>query len=214
MLFPALLPLAAAGWVSAAPAPTPPPTVAAAAEVAVTEAARLAADNTVSIVLHDVNHRETRVVRVGRDGTVDELDRLELERLFRCKRTGRHHHIDPETLAMLADVADHYAGHTIEFVSGYRATDRRSSRHRQGRAIDFRVLGVRTTEVRDYIWANHTGLGLGWYPHHDFLHMDHRPGVPDYAWTQVRGHERGNPSWSRRVRRGETVGTPSHRVGL
>lgn len=211
-----LLPLATVGWLSAAPAASAPPTtVVAAAELATTEMTRRALeDATVAVTVYDVNHAVTKVFYIGRDGSVEEAVRQDIERMFRCKRTDKQHTIDQGSLAMFADVAARYPGKTFELVSAYRRTDSKTSRHRQARAIDFRIRGVKMSEVRDYIWATHTELGLGWYPESGFIHMDHRPGDPDYAWTQVNGRERGRPSWSMRVRRNEQLRTPGSRVGL
>src|SRR3954464_9399630 len=135
MLYTTLLPLAAVGWISAgsAPAAAPPTTVVAGVSQAIAQSERQTASETVEVVLYDENHPETHVVHIGRDGVVDDATRQELERLFRCKRTERHRPVDKGLLAMLADVADHYPGHTIDFVSAFRATDRHSSRHYQGR---------------------------------------------------------------------------------
>lgn len=211
-----LLPLATVGWLSAAPAASAPPTtVVAAAELATSEMTRRALeDATVPVTVYDVNHAVTKVFHIGRDGTVDDGTRQEIERMFRCKRTDKQHTIDQGVLAMFADVAARYPGKTFELVSAFRRTDRKTSRHRQARAIDFRIQGVKMTEVRDYIWGTHTELGLGWYPESGFIHMDHRPGDPDYAWTQVNGRERGRPSWSQRVRRNEQLRMPGSRVGI
>jgi uncharacterized protein YcbK (DUF882 family) len=214
MLF-SLLPLAAIGWLSAASAATTPPSVVDAADQAALQLTEQAADDaTVAVPVFDVNHREFRTFRIGRDGTVDDATRKEIERMFRCKRTGHSHLIDQGSLAMLADVSSHWPGQTIELVSAYRRVDRRTSRHRQARAIDFRIKGVKMTEVRDYVWATNTELGLGWYPKQNFVHMDHRPGDADYAWTQIGGRERSRPSWSLRVRRNETLRIPGNRAGV
>ena len=217
MLFPSLLPLAAVGWLSttpAAPEQQHPATITEAAQLAVAESERQAASGMVAVTLYDENHPETKVVYIGRDGTVDDETRKELQRLFRCKRTDRQKKVDKGMLAMLADVAARYPGRTIEFVSGYRATDRHSSRHWQGRALDFRIKGVKMTEVRDYIWATHTQLGLGWYPEDGFVHMDHREDDADIAWTATNHTNHYHPSWSKRVRRGEQLKLREDRVGL
>ncbi len=217
MLFPSLLPLAAVSWMAAAsPAPqTPAPTtIVEAATLAVADSKHRAESDMVEVVLFDQNHPETRTLRIGRDGTVDKETRKEIERLFRCKRTARHRPIDKGLLAMLADVAAHYPGHTIELVSGYRAAERHTSRHYQGRAIDFRIRGVAMPAVRDYVWSTHTQLGLGWYPVEGFVHMDHRVDDKDIAWTETRGVNHYHPSWSKRVRRGEQLKLREQRVGI
>lgn len=207
----ALLPLVAAGWLGAH-APTATPTsVLDAAQAAVDEARRLADADKVEVTIFNVNYPSTHVVRIGKDGSVDAATKDELEALFRCKRTKREHAIDRGLLVMLADVGARYPGKTIEYVSAFRAKDPRTSRHRQGRAFDFRIPGVPLTEVRDYVWTHHTEVGVGWYPNSGFIHMDHRPGDKDYAWTEINGNEYGNPSWAAKARRADTAPTPPKR---
>ena len=210
----ALLPLFAAGWLTASGGHGAPSSVLDAAQVAATQVVQ-ATDDRVAVTLYDENHRRegVRTVMIGRDGTVDDATREQLERMLRCKRTNRHRTMDRGMLAMLADVAAQYPGKTIEYVSAFRAVDPPKSNHRHGRAFDFRVRGVSLVEVRDYVWTHHQNLGLGWYPKSNFLHMDHRPGQKDYAWTQLGGTEHGNPYWSVKARRGDAP-APRERTRL
>jgi len=156
----------------------------------------------VEVTLFDTNHKETFVVSIGRDGTIDDDTRETLQYAFRCKRSEREHRVDRGLLAMLAEVQDHFAGHRIEYVSAYRGYhgERKTSPHRAGIALDFRIPGVRLTEVRDYVWEHFNGVGVGWYPGEDFVHLDHREGKGDMSWTYQRGRNRYNPSWAGRVR--------------
>ncbi len=140
----ALLPLVAAGWMTVQQ-PDPPASVLDAAQVAVTEALEAVRATQVEVTIFNVNFPETVTFRIGRDGAIDDATRAELERTFKCKRTKRRHAIDRGLLVMLADVAARYPGKTIEYVSAYRAVDPRESRHRQGRAFDFRIPGVPLT---------------------------------------------------------------------
>jgi uncharacterized protein YcbK (DUF882 family) len=192
-------------------APTTPATVLDAAQVTIDLARRLADADKVEVTIFDVNHPSTHTLRIGKDGAVDGATKDALERLFRCKRTKREHAIDRGLLVMLADVGARYPGKTIEYVSAFRAKDARTSRHRQGRAFDFRIPGVPITEVRDYVWTHHREVGVGWYPNSGFIHMDHRPGDKDYAWTEINGNEYGNPAWAAKARRADTVPTPPRR---
>lgn len=172
--------------------------------------------DTVPVQLYDENHAEFAIVRIGRDGTVSpEADR-EIRHLFRCKRTERQHKMDARLLAMLADVSAHFDGRVITFVSGYRtgAAERETSPHRGARALDFRVNGVSLIAVRDYMWKYYDDVGIGWYPNENFVHMDHRPGQSDIAWTFLDGREHYNPSWAERVRGVELPKIPSHEAGL
>ena len=170
---------------------------------------------TVPVALYDENHYEFAIVRIGRDGSVNpEADR-EIRHLFRCKSTGLQHQMDTRLLAMLADVSAHFDGRVITFVSGFRtgSNERETSPHRHARALDFRVNGVSLIAVRDYMWKYYDGVGIGWYPNENFVHMDHRPGQNDIAWTFLNGSEHYNPSWAERVRGVELPQVPEHHAG-
>lgn len=171
---------------------------------------------TVAVQLYDENHAEFAVVAIGRDGSLSpEADR-EIRHLFRCKRTDREHKMDTRLLAMLADVSSHFDNHVITFVSGYRtaATERMTSPHRGARALDFRINGTSLIAVRDYVWKYYDQVGIGWYPNENFVHMDHRPGQNDIAWTFHDGVEHYNPSWAERVRGVELPKIADHEAGL
>ncbi|MEZ4361231.1 MAG: DUF882 domain-containing protein [Kofleriaceae bacterium] len=183
-----------AGWLaSASPVPVP----AAEAAVAIAEESQ-----PVEVLLYDENAREEATVWIHRDGTADEENTAEITRLFRCRRTHKDKPIAKGTLAMLADIATRYPGKRIEYVSGYRASreESRTSPHRAARAIDFRIRGVSLIEIRDYLWTTYREVGIGWYPKEQYIHMDHRPGEKDIAWTFVNGDNVYHPSWSDRAR--------------
>lgn len=176
--------------------------------------ALLAAGTPVEVTLHDANHDDVYTVLIGRDGTVDADTKQVVQHAFRCRRSERERKLDRGLLAMVADIAAHYPGKTIEYVSGYRnyRGESKTSPHRAGRAIDFRIPGVKLIAVRDYAWKQFTEVGVGWYPGDDFIHVDHRPGEADIAWTERRGKNRYHPSWAKRVRRGH-VATSSRTSG-
>jgi uncharacterized protein YcbK (DUF882 family) len=183
-----------AGWLaSSSPVPSP----ASAAAVAAAEAGK-----PVEVLLYDENAREQATVWIGRDGSVDDENAAAVRRLFRCRRTHKDKAIAPGTLAMLADIATRYPGHRIEYVSAYRATsdESKTSPHRAARAVDFRIRGVSLIEIRDYLWTTYREVGVGWYPKEQYIHIDHRPGEKDIAWTFVAGKNVYNPSWSDRAR--------------
>jgi uncharacterized protein YcbK (DUF882 family) len=185
--------------------PSPAPTGLDAVRQFVTGALLPAAPHTVTVELYDVNANRSAVFQIPLDGQLPREQAIEVGRFFGCHRTGRSKPIHPGTLAMLAEVAQRYPGHVIELVSGYRASpeERRTSPHRGARAIDFRVRGVKTTEIRDWLWSTHEKVGIGWYPHSNFLHMDVRPDKKDTAWTQHRKNEDNDyhPRWARLARR-------------
>lgn len=168
----------------------------------------------VEVTLYDANHRETYVVSIGRDGSIDSETREVLEHAFRCRRSEKEHTIDKGLLAMIADVQARWPGHTIEYISAYRGYhgERKTSPHRAGIALDFRVQGVKLTAVRDYVWDHFRSVGVGWYPGEDFVHMDHREGKQDTSWTFRRGKNHYHPSWADRVREKHPTKVPTVKV--
>ena len=108
----------------------------------------------------------------------------EVHHLFRDFRTGDVHPIDPALLDVLHDVQQATGGSgRFEIISAYRspATNRmlasHSSRvadhslHLQGQAIDVRLPGVRTVDLRRAGLRLASG-GVGYYPKADFVHLD------------------------------------------
>ena len=120
--------------------------------------------------------REERTVRVVGHGHVKPEGAKEFTELMRAP-TGEHHSIDRRLLAQVAQVSDHFAGRTIEIISGYRPFTTKQynphSNHNHGRAIDFRVVGVPNEVVRDYC-RTLPNTGCGYYPNSVFVHMDVR----------------------------------------
>jgi uncharacterized protein YcbK (DUF882 family) len=108
----------------------------------------------------------------------------EVHHLFRDFRTGDVHPIDPALLDVLHDVQQATGGSgRFEIISAYRspATNHMlSSRsngvadrslHLQGQAIDVRLPGVRTIDLRRAGLRLASG-GVGYYPGSDFVHLD------------------------------------------
>lgn len=108
----------------------------------------------------------------------------EIHRLFRDFRTGDTHPIDPALLDILHDVQTATGGSgRFEIISAYRspATNRMlasqsngvadHSLHLQGQAIDVRLPGVRTVDLRR-AGLRLAGGGVGYYPESDFVHLD------------------------------------------
>ena len=106
----------------------------------------------------------------------------EIHHLFRDFRTGDIHPIDPHLLDLLHDVKQVTGGtRHFEIISAYRspATNHmlasRSngvadhSLHLQGQAIDVRLPGVKTADLRRAA-LRRAGGGVGYYPDSDFVH--------------------------------------------
>jgi uncharacterized protein YcbK (DUF882 family) len=188
---------AMAGWTaSAAPAPMPSSHV-----VATVVNAEVAGP--VAVSLYDENDHQQGTIAIWRDGSVDATTKATVKRLFRCRKTLREKMMAQRTLAMLADVSDHYPGKVIEYVSAYRVGRNESptSPHRDGRALDFRIRGVQLREIRDYVWKTYSDVGVGWYPQEQFVHIDTRPSIHDTAWTFLNGDNHYHPYWAESAKR-------------
>jgi uncharacterized protein YcbK (DUF882 family) len=157
----------------------------------------------VEVTLFDANHKETHVVEIGRDGSIDADTRKELRYAFRCRRSGKEKEPAPGLLAMIAAVQEHWPDKDVEYISAYRGWkgEGPKSPHRAGRAMDFRVPGVSLIELRNWLWTHFDGdgVGIGWYPTENFVHMDTRP-LPDVSWTFMNGSNHYHPSWAERLR--------------
>ncbi|MFT3694488.1 MAG: DUF882 domain-containing protein [Kofleriaceae bacterium] len=180
------------GWTaSAAPAPIPAQTVAAVIDAEVA--------SPVAVPLYDENDHQQGTIAIWRDGSVDDATKTTVKKMFRCRKTFREKMMAQKTLAMLADVSDHYPGKVIEYVSAVRVNRGESptSPHRDARAIDFRIRGVQLKDIRDYVWKRYTDVGVGWYPQEQFVHIDTRPKDHDMSWTFVNGDNHYHPYWAK-----------------
>lgn len=203
--------MAMAGW-SAAASPIPLPADAFAAMFAGQVASPVAVD------LYDENDHQKGTVAIWRDGSTDDDTTDQIKHLFRCRRTHREKMMAQGTLAMLAAVSEHFGGRTIQYVSAYRVgrEETRTSPHRHATALDFRIPGVRPSKIRDYVWKTYTGIGVGWYPDGQYIHMDVRPEKGDTSWTFLHGKNRYHPYWAELARRIETpeqLALRHHRAG-
>jgi uncharacterized protein YcbK (DUF882 family) len=164
----------------------------------------LAEERALTVPLKNLNTREFVELAIAADGDVEGSARAAVETFFRCKRTGKTHRMSQGVLKVLGAIAVQFPGHAIEVVSGFRTYPNgvRDSKHFEGRAIDLRVVGVKTTKVRDFVWKHFADVGVGYYLHENFVHIDYRPEEKDTAWTVI---DEGtpyalNPAWALRIR--------------
>ena len=110
-----------------------------------------------------------------------------LDDFLRDHRTGDVHHFDPRLFDLLHDLTAsvHDSDGEIEVICGYRTPwsneylRHRSahtgvaqhSLHMQAEAIDIRLPGVPTAQLRDAALQLHRG-GVGYYRGSDFVHVD------------------------------------------
>lgn len=110
-----------------------------------------------------------------------------INHIMRDYRTGQIKPIDPKLLDLLHRIVSEVDPHApISIVSGYRSPQTNAalrrvtkgvalkSLHMEGRAIDIRVPGYKTSEVRQLAIRLRSG-GVGYYPKSDFIHLDTGP---------------------------------------
>jgi hypothetical protein len=106
---------------------------------------------------------------------------------FRCHFTNQPAPgFDLRLIGVLLDAAQHFHVDHIDIVSGYRAPKynlqlrkkghevARDSQHTYAHAVDFRLPGVATTTLRDWVKSLHLG-GVGFYAESGFVHADVGP---------------------------------------
>lgn len=107
--------------------------------------------------------------------------------ILRDRRTGEIHSIDLRLLNLLNSIKKTTnSNHPFHVISGYRspATNAmlyrttkgvdKNSYHMKGRAIDIRLPGFKTRELREVCVDLEKG-GVGYYPKSDFVHVDTGP---------------------------------------
>ena len=141
----------------------------------------------VSYPLHFVHiHTGERLTIVYRGSEGYDLESLaRLNHFLRDHRTGEIHEYDPRVFDLLHDLTIALGNPNLEIdvVCGFRAPwsneflrthghgVARHSLHMQAMAIDIRVPGVPTAQLRDAALALHRG-GVGYYAASDFVHVD------------------------------------------
>jgi len=105
---------------------------------------------------------------------------------LRCRFTERRTDIDPRLLPVVIRAAMQFNSSYVEIVSGYRSPKYNlmlrkkghevadDSQHSHGHAVDFRVAGVPTATLRDWVKSLAMG-GVGYYPDSAFVHADVGP---------------------------------------
>jgi uncharacterized protein YcbK (DUF882 family) len=125
------------------------------------------------------------VYRRGDQYIPEALD--ELDHYLRDHRTGDVRHFDPRLFDLLYDLTGSLGDSSgeIDVICGYRTPwsneflrtrsphtgVAQRSLHMQAEAIDIRVRGIPTSELRDAALRLHRG-GVGYYRSSDFVHVD------------------------------------------
>lgn len=116
-------------------------------------------------------------------GRYDPIALKKVNYHLRDFRTHETHPISPKLLDILYKIKKQAGGGTYEVISGYRSPKTNSmlrsrsngvakrSLHMKGMAIDVRLSGLRTKDLRD-IARSIKGGGVGYYAKSDFVHLD------------------------------------------
>ena len=107
----------------------------------------------------------------------------DLNHVLRDHRSGEVYTIDPALFDWMVSLRDRLGGDEFHIISGYRSPNTNAAMRRQGRgvakrsyhmkgqAIDLRLPGVATLDLRER--AREDGLGgVGYYARSDFVHLD------------------------------------------
>lgn len=129
------------------------------------------------VTFYRFSSRETLRIRVlDSRGRPRSAARTQLSRLMRERGTDDQTNVDERLIRLMVQVSDHFGGRKLYIISGFRAATgftRESSRHVEGKAVDFRVDRVSNTEVRDFC-RQLPDTGVGYYPNSTFVHLDTR----------------------------------------
>jgi uncharacterized protein YcbK (DUF882 family) len=133
---------------------------------------------TTTVVLYHLNRRDTFTLRQkDMQGRPPKGFQKRFDRFLRCHYTNKQHAMNPRLVRLLYQTGRHWPGQRVEVVSGYRSptvAKNPHSPHMKGLACDFRVAGVKNTELRDYLRGNLKKVGVGYYPNSSFVHLDVR----------------------------------------
>jgi uncharacterized protein YcbK (DUF882 family) len=133
-------------------------------------------------------HEEQSFALVDDSGAAQPDVVKALSHFVRCWRTEREKSIHPRLVEIVAALSRHYRDARIEVISGYRARPYGAphSKHFLGRAMDVHVDGVNSRKAARWVWENFRGVGVGFYPNQDFLHIDVRD--LDVRWVDQARH--------------------------
>jgi uncharacterized protein YcbK (DUF882 family) len=141
------------------------------------------------VTFHSHNAAQSVSARLYAQGTnIDEAVAEQLDSLFadvRDPKQPKQNRIDRRLLQLLYRAAYHFRSYRIEVVSAYREPRRkREGLHALGRAIDFRLPGVKLEILASYL-RNQARVGVGIYTHRRtrFVHLDIRES--SYHWLDA-----------------------------
>ena len=105
---------------------------------------------------------------------------------LRCHYTNQATTMDPRLIRVVVGAAARHKSRLVEVVSGFRSPKynlllrkkghevARESQHPLGHAVDFRIYGVPTRQLVEFVRSQNLG-GVGYYPRAAFIHADVGP---------------------------------------
>ena len=129
------------------------------------------------------SHELMEIDYKNEDGEYIEEGLDDVKYILRCRLTDEIIAFDLRLIELIDHIQDHFGGKKIEIISGYRSPELNSalrasgrgvasrSLHMLGKAVDIRIPGVSTREVRNYAISLKAG-GVGYYSGPDFVHID------------------------------------------
>ncbi len=157
---------------------------------------------------YNTHTREDMVVSYWRNGRYDNRAMEEINHYLRDHRNGHVHTMSTDLMNLLHDIKGElqrrHPGKDIVYhvISGYRSPQTnemlrargggqaKKSRHMAGDAIDIRVPGIDSSEIRNVAWCLQKG-GVGYYKGSDFVHVDTHK-VRHWNWSPKTGLCDGN----------------------
>ena len=142
-----------------------------------------------SLSFYNTHTHERLNVTYWRNGRYDPRALEEINVIMRDHRNGHVHSISKELINYVHDLkvnlqrSHPHKDITFHIISGYRSPQTNAmlrargggqaskSRHMFGDAIDIRVPGISSAEIRDVSWCLQRG-GVGYYKGSDFVHID------------------------------------------
>lgn len=156
-----------------------------------------------SLSFYNTHTEEELNVTFWRNGRYKMNAMEDINRHLRDHRSGHVHDMSPELMTLLynikVELQRRHPDKDIIYhvISGYRSPETnamlrargggqaKKSRHMVGDAIDVRVPGIDSAEIRDIAWCMQKG-GVGYYRGSDFVHVDMHK-VRHWNWSPKAG---------------------------
>lgn len=163
------------------------------------------------ITFRDVSTGETVSVRLyDPTGQVDADAAAAIDHLLASDKAaalaraeGAPSTLDTRLLQLVVKAATRFDASEVEVVSAFRASKRRGSRHRTGKAMDFVLPGVPAARLAASLRREaRAGVGVYTHPRTQFVHLDVRDesyhwldaSPPGRVWREARLLDPGGPA--------------------